>query len=248
MKILVPVKRVIDYHVHVRVNRDQTDVEKNNVKMSMNPFDEIALEAALQLKEQGVATEIYIVTVGDQSCQETLRHGLAMGADKALLIQTDQTLDSLTIAQVLKQIAEQQQAELVLLGKQAIDDDCNQVGQMLAGLLDWPQATFASNIEYTSEAFNVTREVDGGLETISISKPAVITADLRLNTPRFVSLPNIMKAKSKPLETLALSLFDISDQPHIQTLKVETPPTKQAGIKVDNFQQLMARLQQRNLL
>lgn len=248
MKVLVPVKRVIDYKVRVRVNRQQTDVEKNNVKMSMNPFDEIALEAAVQLKEQGVATEVCIVTIGELSCQETLRHGLAMGADRALLIQTDQVLESLTIAHILKQIASQQRVELVLLGKQAIDDDCNQVGQMLAGLSDWPQATFASHIVYADNTFTVTREVDGGLETICITKPAVITADLRLNTPRFASLPNIMKAKSKPLETLELSMFDLPNKSHIKTLKVESPPKKQAGIMVDNFLQLMDKLQEAHLL
>lgn len=248
MKVLVPIKRVVDYHVRVRVNREQTDVDKNNVKMSMNPFDEIALEAALQLKEQGVASEICVVSIGDTSVQETLRHGLAMGADSAIQINADSACESLTIASVLKQVAEQQQAELVLLGKQAIDDDCNQVGQMLAGLLDWPQATFASHIVCVENAFTVTREVDGGLETVLITKPAVITADLRLNTPRFVSLPNIMKAKSKPLDIVELNSFDLPQEARITTLKVESPPTRKAGIKVANFDELMQKLQEDNLL
>ena len=248
MNILVPVKRVIDYHVRVRVNKEQTDVEKNNVKMSMNPFDEIALEAALQLKEQGHAEKIILVTIGAQDSQETLRQGLAMGADEAILVETEDECESLHIAKVLQKIIQQQRSELVLLGKQAIDNDCNQVGQMLAGLLQWPQATFASEISYADAEFTVIREVDGGLETVKLAKPAVITADLRLNKPRFVSLPNIMKAKSKPLQTIKLSELELNFKPHIKTLKIEAPPRKDAGIKVGDFDELMNKLSEASLL
>lgn len=248
MIILVPVKRVIDYHVRVRVNKEQTDVEKNNVKMSMNPFDEIALEAALQLKEQGHAEKVVLVTVGGHESQETLRHGLAMGADEAILVETTDDCESLHIAKILQHLTLQQQAELVLLGKQAIDNDCNQVGQMLAGLLQWPQATFASEIHYADAEFTVTREVDGGLETIKVAQPAIITADLRLNKPRFVSLPNIMKAKSKPLQIIPLGELNIAFKPHVTTLKVEAPPRKDAGIKVSNFNELMDKLGEASLL
>ncbi|PHQ79209.1 MAG: electron transfer flavoprotein subunit beta [Coxiella sp. (in: Bacteria)] len=248
MKILVPVKRVIDYHVRVRVNREHTDVVKDNVKMSMNPFDEIALEAALQLKEQGVATEVCLVSVGTQASQETLRHGLAMGADKAFLVETDEDPESLHIAKILQKIVADEQPELVLLGKQAIDNDCNQVGQMLAGLLDWSQATYASVIKYEGNRFVVTREVDGGLETISVAKPAVISADLRLNKPRFVSLPNIMKAKSKIITTLLLADMNLSFKPHVKILGLEEPPRKSAGIKVKDFAELMDKLKEADLV
>lgn len=248
MNILVPVKRVIDYHVRVRVNKEQTGVETNNVKMSMNPFDEIALEAALQLKEQGVANNIILVSIGTPESQETLRHGLAMGADKAICIETQDEYEPLHIASILQTIVTQENAELVLLGKQAIDNDCNQVGQMLAGLLNWSQATFASEIHYADSHFNVTREVDGGLETIRIACPAVITADLRLNKPRFVSLPNIMKAKSKPIQTIAAASLNLAIKPHVNTLKVEAPPRKQAGIKVANFNELMEKLSEASLI
>jgi electron transfer flavoprotein beta subunit len=248
MNILVPVKRVIDYHVRVRVNKEQTGVEMNNVKMSMNPFDEIALEAAIQLKEQGVATQIILVTVGTQDSQETLRHGLAMGADKAILVEVADECESLHIAKILQAIVTQENPKLVLLGKQAIDNDCNQVGQMLAGLLNWSQATFASELKYSDPHFTVVREVDGGLETIKIIKPAVITADLRLNKPRFVSLPNIMKAKSKPIQTIPLETLGLNFKAHVNTLKVEAPPRKNAGIKVADFNELMDKLSEASLI
>lgn len=248
MNILVPIKRVIDYHVRVRVNKEQTDVEKHNVKMSMNPFDEIALEAALQLREQGHAEKITIITIGPQASQETLRHGLAMGADDAVLVETENECESLHIAKILQHMVKERQIELVLLGKQAIDNDCNQVGQMLAGFMQWPQATFASDISYDHAMFTVTREVDGGLETIKLYKPAVITVDLRLNKPRFVSLPNIMKAKMKPLQTIKLNELDLDFKPHVRTLKVEAPPRKNAGIRVSNFDELMNKLKEASLL
>lgn len=248
MNILVPVKRVIDYHVRVRVKKDQTGVEQDNVKMSMNPFDEIALEAALQLKEQGHAEKITVVSVGTDSSQETLRHGLAMGADEGLLITTAELCEPLHIAKIFQKIVTENAFQLVLLGKQAIDDDCNQVGQMLAGLLNWPQATYASKIEYADKHVIVTREVDGGLETVKVSLPAVITADLRLNKPRFVSLPNIMKAKSKPLKTRSLGDLNLNFKPHVATLKVEAPPRKDAGIKVSSFDELMNKLNEASLL
>jgi electron transfer flavoprotein beta subunit len=248
MNILVPVKRVIDYHVRVRVNKEQTGVEMNNVKMSMNPFDEIALEAAIQLKEQGVANEITLVSVGSDASQETLRHGLAMGADKAILIEADEDCEPLHIAKILQKIVSDENSELVLLGKQAIDNDCNQVGQMLAGLLNWSQATFASEIKFNDPNFTVIREVDGGLETIEVAKPAIITSDLRLNKPRFVSLPNIMKAKSKPLNKIALADLGLQFKTHVQTLKVEEPPRKNAGIKVKDFNELMDKLSEASLI
>ncbi len=248
MNILVPIKRVVDYQVRVRVNREQTGVETAHVKMSMNPFDEIALEAALGLKEQGIADSVILVTVDSSVAQDILRHGLAMGADRAILVETLDECEPLHIAKILQKIVEQEQIQLVLLGKQAIDNDCNQVGQMLAGLLNWPQATNASKLQYSDAHFTVVREVDGGLETLRITTPAVITADLRLNKPRFVSLPNIMKAKSKPLQTIQLDTLNLNRQTHVSTLKVESPPRKQAGIKVGSFNELMQKLQEASLL
>lgn len=243
MKILVPVKRVIDFNVRIRVKADHSGIETDNVKMSINPFDEIALEEALRLKEAGKAQEVIVVSLGTAACQETLRSALAMGADRALLLQTEQSLQPLAVAKALQYIVTQQEIGLVLMGKQAIDDDCNQAGQMLAGLLNWPQATFASKITIEGTAATVTREVDGGLETITVNLPAVITADLRLNQPRYISLPNIMKAKQKPLETIALDTLPVDIKPRLTTLEVSTPPTRQAGIKVGSVEELVEKLQ-----
>lgn len=243
MKILVPVKRVVDFNVRIRVKADHSGIETDNVKMSINPFDEIALEEALRLKEAGKAQEVIVVSLGTAACQETLRSALAMGADRALLLQTEQTLQPLAVAKALQHIVTQHEIGLVLMGKQAIDDDCNQTGQMLAGLLNWPQATFASKITIEGSTATVTREVDGGLETITVNLPAVITADLRLNQPRYISLPNIMKAKQKPLETIALDTLPIDIKPRLTTLEVSTPPTRQAGIKVGSVEELVEKLQ-----
>lgn len=243
MKILVPVKRVVDFNVRIRVKADHSGIETDNVKMSINPFDEIALEEALRLKEAGKAQEVIVVSLGTAACQETLRSALAMGADRALLLQTEQTLQPLAVAKALQHIVTQQEIGLVLMGKQAIDDDCNQTGQMLAGLLNWPQATFASEITIEGSTATVTREVDGGLETITVNLPAVITADLRLNQPRYISLPNIMKAKQKPLETIALDTLPVDIKPRLTTLEVSTPPTRQAGIKVGSVEELVEKLQ-----
>jgi electron transfer flavoprotein beta subunit len=243
MKILVPVKRVVDFNVRIRVKADHSGVETDNVKMSINPFDEIALEEALCLKEAGKAQEVIVVSLGAVACQETLRSALAMGADRALLLQTEQSLQPLAVAKALQYMVTQQEIGLVLMGKQAIDDDCNQTGQMLAGLLNWPQATFASKITIEGTTATVTREVDGGLETITVNLPAVITADLRLNQPRYISLPNIMKAKQKPLETIALDTLPVDIKPRLTTLEVSTPPTRQAGVKVGSVEELVEKLQ-----
>jgi electron transfer flavoprotein beta subunit len=246
MKILVPVKRVIDFNVKVRVKADGTGVETANVKMSMNPFDEIAVEEAIRMKEAGSVTEIVAVSCGVQACQETLRTALAIGADRAILVETDAELQPLAVAKLLRAIADKEKPELVILGKQAIDDDCNQTGQMLAALLDWPQATFASKVKLADapngKAAEVTREVDGGLETISIKLPAVITTDLRLNEPRYVTLPNIMKAKKKPLEVLKPDTLGVDVAPRLKTLKVEEPPKRKAGVKVPDAKTLVAKL------
>ena len=248
MNILVPVKRVIDYQQRIRLNKDRTDVEKTNVKMSMNPFDEIALEAALQLREQGVATSICAVSIGSADSQETLRNALAMGADKAILVETTADAEPLLVAQILQKIVAQEHSELVLLGKQAIDNDCGQVPQMLAGLLAWSQATYASNIAYADDRFIVTREIDGGLETLSLSKPAVISADLRLNKPRFVSLPNIMKARAKPIEVIKLDTLALNYQPRLTVLKVEEPTRKRSCVKLTDFNELMTKLTEVGLI
>jgi electron transfer flavoprotein beta subunit len=242
MKILVAVKRVVDFNVKVRVKADGTGVETANVKMSMNPFDEIALEEAVRMKEAGTATEIVAVSCGVAACQETLRTALAIGADRAILVQTDAELQPLAVAKLLKGLVQKESPKLVILGKQAIDDDSNQTGQMLAALLGWSQATFASKIKMSSDAAEVTREVDGGLETIGIKLPAVVTTDLRLNEPRYVTLPNIMKAKKKPLETLTPDALGVDVKPRLSTLKVVEPPKRKAGIKVPDAKALVDKL------
>ena len=242
MKILTPVKRVLDYNVKARVKADQSGVDLANVKMSMNPFDEIAVEEAVRLKEKGVATEVIAVSIGVQQCQETLRTALAMGADRAILIVTDQDLEPLNAAKVLKTVVEEQAPDVVLMGKQAIDGDNGATGQMLAALLGWPQATFASKVEIASGKASVTREIDGGLETLEIELPGVITTDLRLNEPRYASLPNIMKARTKPMETRQLADFGLELQPHLKVLKVAEPAKRQAGIKVESAADLVMKL------
>jgi electron transfer flavoprotein beta subunit len=242
MKVLVPVKRVVDYNVKVRVKSDNTGVDIANVKMSMNPFDEIAVEEAVRLKEKGVATEIIAVSCGVTQCQETLRTAMAIGADRAILVECADELQPLSVAKLLKALVDKEQPGLVILGKQAIDDDANQVGQMLAALADLPQATFASKVEVADGKAKVTREVDGGMETVALTLPAVITADLRLNEPRYVTLPNIMKAKKKPLETVKPADLGVEIKPHLKTLKVTEPPKRSAGIKVPDVATLVAKL------
>ncbi|HEU4498019.1 MAG TPA: electron transfer flavoprotein subunit beta/FixA family protein [Sphingomicrobium sp.] len=242
MKLLVAVKRVIDFNVKPRVKMDGSGVDLANVKMSMNPFDEIAVEEAIRLKEKGVATEIVAVSIGPAKAQETLRTALAMGADRAILVQTEEEVEPLAVAKILKGIAGEESPDLIILGKQAIDDDSNQTGQMLAALLDWPQGTFASKVEQSGNSVNVTREVDGGLETVALSTPAVVTTDLRLNEPRYASLPNIMKAKSKPLVTKSPGDFGVDVAPRLETLKVTEPPRRQAGIKVGSVDELVGKL------
>ena len=237
MKILVPVKRVIDYNVKPRVKADGTGVDLANVKMSMNPFDEIAVEEAIRLKEKGVTTEIVAVSIGVAKAQETLRTSLAMGADRAILVQTDDEVEPLGVAKLLAKIVEEEQPGLVILGKQAIDDDSNQTGQMLAALLGWGQGTFASKVDVAGDTVNVTREVDGGLETVGLKTPAIITTDLRLNEPRYASLPNIMKAKSK-----APADYGVDISPRLETLKVSEPPKRSAGVKVADVDELVAKL------
>jgi len=242
MKALVSVKRVVDYNVKVRVKSDGTGVDIANVKMSMNPFDEIAIEEAVRLKEKGVVTEVIAVSCGVAQCQETLRTAMAIGADRAILVETAEELQPLAVAKLLKALVDREQPGLILLGKQAIDDDNNQTGQMLAALADLPQATFASKVEVIDGRANVTREIDGGLETVSLSLPAVITTDLRLNEPRYVTLPNIMKAKKKPLETIKPADLGVDVSPRLKTLKVSEPPKRGAGIKVPDVATLVAKL------
>ena len=242
MKVLVPVKRVIDYNVKVRVKPDGSGVETANVKMSMNPFDEIAVEEAVRQKEAGAATEIIAVSCGVAACQETLRTALAIGADRAILVESGDELQPLAVAKILKALCEKEKPELVILGKQAIDDDSNQTGQMLAALLGWPQATFASKVKLEGGKASVTREVDGGLETISLKLPAVVTTDLRLNEPRYVTLPNIMKAKKKPLETVKPDALGVDVSPRLQTLKVVEPAKRKAGAKVADVKTLVDKL------
>jgi electron transfer flavoprotein beta subunit len=242
MKVLVPVKRVVDYNVKVRVKSDGTGVDIANVKMSMNPFDEIAVEEAVRLKEKGVVTEIIAVSCGVAQCQETLRTAMAIGADRAILVETDAELQPLAVAKLLKALVDKEQPGLVILGKQAIDDDCNQTGQMLAALADLPQATFASKVELTADSVTVAREVDGGSETLKLSLPAIVTTDLRLNEPRYVTLPNIMKAKKKPLETVKPEALGVDVAPRIKTLKVSEPPKRGAGVKVPDVAALVAKL------
>ncbi len=242
MKILVSVKRVVDFNVKVRVKADGSGVETANVKMSMNPFDEIAVEEAVRLKEAGVGTEIVVVSCGPQACQETLRTALAIGADRAILVEASEELQPLAVAKLLKKVVEKEQPGLVILGKQAIDDDASQTGQMLAALLSWPQATFASKVKMSAGKAEVTREVDGGLETLSIKLPAVVTTDLRLNEPRYVTLPNIMKAKKKTLETLKPDGLGVDVSPRLSTLKVVEPSKRKAGIKVPDAKTLVDKL------
>jgi electron transfer flavoprotein beta subunit len=242
MKVLVPVKRVVDFNVKVRVKSDGTGVDIANVKMSMNPFDEIAVEEAVRLKEKGVVTEVIAVSCGDAKCQETLRTAMAIGADRGILVETSEELQPLAVAKLLKALVDKEQPQLVILGKQAIDDDANQTGQMLAALADLPQATFASKVEVNGDKVNVTREVDGGLETIQLTLPAVITTDLRLNEPRYVTLPNIMKAKKKQLDTFKPEDLGVDVKPRLKTLKVSEPPKRGAGIKVPDVATLVDKL------
>src|SRR5687768_4440544 len=242
MKILVPVKRVIDFNVRPRVKADGSGIDLTNVKMSMNPFDEIAVEEAIRLKEKGVATEIVAVSVGPAKAQETLRTALAMGADRAILVETEETVEPLAVAKILKAIWDEEQPGLVVMGKQAIDDDSNQTGQMLAALTGRPQGTFASKVEVDGDAVTVTREVDGGLETVKLALPAIVTTDLRLNEPRYASLPNIMKAKSKPLATRSPGDFGVDVKPRLETLKVVEPSKRQAGVKVASVDELVEKL------
>jgi electron transfer flavoprotein beta subunit len=242
MKVLVPVKRVVDYNVKVRVKSDQTGVDVSNVKMSMNPFDEIAVEEATRLKEKGAVTEVIAVSCGVAQCQETLRTAMAIGADRGILVQTDVALQPLAVAKLLRALVDKEQPQLVILGKQAIDDDANQTGQMLAALLDWPQATYASRVEVDGEQVKVTREVDGGLETLSLKLPAVITTDLRLNEPRYVTLPNIMKAKKKTLDTYTPDDLGVDVAPRLRSLKVSEPPARSAGVMVPDVAALVDKL------
>jgi len=242
MKVLVAVKRVVDYNVKIRVKADGSGVETANVKMSMNPFDEIAVEEAIRLKEKGGATEIIAVSMGPLQCQETIRTALAMGADRGILVQTDAELQPLAVAKLLKAIVDKEQPKLVIVGKQAIDDDCNQTGQMLAALLGWSQGTFASKVAPNGDMAEVTREVDGGLETVSLKLPAVVTTDLRLNEPRYASLPNIMKAKKKPIETLTPEALGVDPAPRLTTLKVVEPEKRKGGAKVADVAALVDKL------
>ncbi|MDO5680447.1 MAG: electron transfer flavoprotein subunit beta/FixA family protein [Pelistega sp.] len=242
MKVLVPVKRVVDFNVKVRVKSDNTDVDIATVKMSMNPFDEIAIEEATRLKEKGVATEVVAVSCGVAQCQETLRTAMAIGADRGVLVQTDAQLQPLAVAKLLKAVADKEQPQLIILGKQAIDDDANQTGQMLAALLGWPQATFANSIEVSADSVKVVREVDGGLETVNIKLPAVVTTDLRLNEPRYVTLPNIMKAKKKQLDTFSTDDLGVDATPRLSVLKVVEPAARKAGIVVPDVASLVDKL------
>ena len=242
MKVLVPVKRVVDYNVKVRVKPDNSGVDIANVKMSMNPFCEIAVEEAVRLKEKGVATEIIAVSCGVAQCAETLRNAMAIGADRGILVETDVQLQPLAVAKLLKAIVAKESPQLVILGKQAIDDDANQTGQMLAALLGWSQATFASKVEIAGEFATVTREVDGGLETVQVKLPAIITTDLRLNEPRYATLPNIMKAKKKQLDTFKPDELSVDVAPRLKTLKVEEPPKRKGGVKVADVKELVAKL------
>jgi len=242
MKVLVPVKRVVDYNVKVRVKSDNSGVDIANVKMSMNPFDEIALEEATRLKEGGKVTEVVAVSVGVAQCQETLRTGMAIGADRGILVETAGDTEPLAVAKIVKALADKEQPQLIILGKQAIDDDSNQTGQMLAALLGWPQATFASKVVLEDGKVTVTREVDGGLETVALTLPAIITTDLRLNEPRYVTLPNIMKAKKKPLETVKPEDLGVDVTPRLKTLKVVEPAKRSAGVKVPDVATLVQKL------
>ena len=242
MKVLVAVKRVIDYNVKIRVKSDQTGVETANVKMSMNPFDEIAVEEAVRLKEAGTAEEVVAVSMGTQQCQETIRTALAMGADRGILVQSDDELQPLAVAKLLKTLVDKENPDLVIVGKQAIDDDSNQTGQMLAALLGWAQGTFASELMFSNGKLDITREIDGGLQTLSLAMPVVVTTDLRLNEPRYASLPNIMKAKKKPIDTLTPYELGVDAAPRLTTLKVTEPPARQAGVIVESVAELVDKL------
>ena len=243
MKILVPVKRAIDKDVKIRVKADGSGVELGNVKMSMNPFDEIAIEEAIRLKEAGKATEIIAASIGPQQASETIRTALAMGADRGILVKTDGPVEPLAVAKILKAIADAEQPGLIILGKQAIDDDCNQTGQMLAALLGWPQGTFASKVALDGDALMVTREVDGGSQTVKLKMPAIVTTDLRLNEPRYASLPNIMKAKKKPIEDKTAADYGVDIKPRLEVVKTTEPPTRKAGVKVKTVAELIVSLQ-----
>ena len=248
MKVLIPVKRVVDYNVKIRVKSDQTGVELANVKMSMNPFDEISVEEGVRLKEAGTADEVVVVSIGPQQAQETIRTALAMGADRGILIKTDETVEPLAVAKILKAVVEEEKPDLVVLGKQAIDDDSNQTGQMLAALLGWPQGTFAFKLEFADDKLNVTREIDGGLQTVKLNMPAVITVDLRLNEPRYASLPNIMKAKKKPIDEKAPGDYGIDLSPRLEVLKVTEPPEREGGVKVESVAELVGKLKEAGVI
>jgi electron transfer flavoprotein beta subunit len=242
MKVLVAVKRVVDYTTHIRIKPDQSGVETANVKMSMNPFDEIAVEAAVQLKEQGIVSEIIVVSIGNALCQEPLRVALAMGADRGILVETDTSVQALAIAKILQAIVQRETPKLIILGKQAIDDDNNQTGQMLAGLLAWPQGTFASKLEFVNDTVNVTREIDGGMETLTLVLPAVITTDLRLNQPRYISLPNIVQAKRKLITVIPLTELNVDTQSRLTVLTVTAPEPRRSGVKVTSVAELLDKL------
>jgi electron transfer flavoprotein beta subunit len=244
MKVLVAVKRVVDYNIKVRIKPDGSDVDINGVKMGVNPFDENAIEAALRLKEQGVVTEIVAVSLGTSANQDVLRHALAMGADRAILVESDLTLQALGVAKLLKAVALREQPQLIILGKQAIDDDAGQTGQMLAGLLNYPQATYASAIQVDGNAISVTREVDGGTETLALNLPAVVTADLRLNEPRFVKLPNLMMARKKPIETINAAEFAVNAEPRLKLIQVSEPSARKAGVMVGSVSELLSKLRE----
>lgn len=241
LRIVVPIKRVVDYNIRIRVKSDETGIETANVKMSINPFDEIAVEEAVRLKEQGQAQDLITVSIGPDGCQEVLRSALAMGMDRAIHIKTDQILEPLNIAKILQKIVSKEQPDLIIMGKQAIDDDCNQTGQMLAALLDWPQATFASKITF-EKGVRVTKEVDGGLETLELTLPALVTTDLRLNKPRYSSLPNIMKAKSKPLESILIQDLDLQLEAHTKVIAIKPPAEKKRGVMVNSAHELIQKL------
>ena len=242
MKILVPIKRVVDYNVKIKVKSDNSGVDLENVKMSMNPFDEIAVEEAVRLKEKKICNEITAISIGSAKSEETLRTALAVGADNGILVETEMDIQPLEVAKILKEVIKKNSPDLVLMGKQAIDDDSNQTGQMLSALLGWPQGTFASKLEINGKKINVTREIDGGLETLSMELPAIVTTDLRLNEPRYASLPNIMKAKQKPIEKITPSELNIEIKQRLKTLKVTEPPKKESGIKIDSVQELISKL------
>ena len=242
MKILVPIKRVVDYNVKIKVKSDNSGVDLENVKMSMNPFDEIAVEEAVRLKEKKICNEITAISIGSAKSEETLRTALAVGADKGILVETEENVQPLEVAKILKEIINKNSPDLVLMGKQAIDDDSNQTGQMLSALLCWPQGTFASKLEINEKKINVTREIDGGLETLNMELPAIVTTDLRLNEPRYASLPNIMKAKQKPIEKISPGDLNIEIKQRLKTLKVTEPPKKESGIKIDSVQELVSKL------